>query len=390
MPRVTKPRPGEPIRLVQTKAGETRYEVVLTVSEQGSTKRHQTRRRFTTLTEARASVDETRTAVRRGTFTPTSATSLAELADQWLSTRRDIRPVSVEGYRQVLKPVTAAHGDRRVQSITRADVERWVQSWRTTGGVRGRGLSHRSVVYTLQTLRQVLALGVAQGLMVKNPADGVKPPRKVAEDRQTVVVWSVAELGQFVRQADTHPLAAAWRLSACGLRRSEVLGLDWSAVDWATGSVRIEQGRVKIGTSKTTATDEPKSRASRRTVPVEMIMPGTRAALRELRVRQGQPSAGLVVVDAAGQPLHPDTYGDMFRDTARAAGVPVIRLHAIRHTIASALHDAGEPPAAVARMLGHEVGTHMQFYVTSNDDAVTRAASRFGAVLSGAPAAATS
>lgn len=283
----------------------------------------------------------------------------------------------------MLKPLLTEHGVRRVQAITRADVERWVHSWSTTGGVRGRGLSHRSICYTLATLRQVLALGVVQGVISRNPAEGVKPPRKVAEDSHPVEVWSVAELGRFVRAADADRLAAAWRLSCCGLRRSEVLGLDWASVDLAAGTVKIEQSRVKIGTSKTTATDRPKSRASRRTVPVEAILFGTRAALRDLWVVQGQPSSGLVVVDEASQPVHPDTYGGAFRAVCRSAGVPVIRLHAIRHTIASALHDAGEPPAAVARMLGHQVATHLAFYVTSDGDAVARAAARFGAVLAG-------
>jgi site-specific recombinase XerC len=150
-------------------------------------------------------------------FTASDATTLSELAEQWLSTRRDIRAVSIGGYRQVLKPVLSAHGDRRVQSITRAQIERWVESWRTTGGVRGRGISHRSIVYTLGTLRQVLALGVAQGVLPRalgNPAEGVKPPRKRAEDHAEVTVWTVAELARFLRVADADPWAAAWRLTA--------------------------------------------------------------------------------------------------------------------------------------------------------------------------------
>lgn len=368
---------------------------MLITSPHGAAKRQQVRRNFHTLAEARAYVDRTRSEVREGRFTASDATTLAELAEQWLSSRRDIRAVSIEGYRQVLRPLLRDYGDRRVQSITRAEVESWVESWRVSGGVRGRGISHRSVVYTLGTLRQVLALGVAQGVLPRalgNPAEGVKPPRKRAEDRSEVVVWSVAELARFLRVADTDEWAAAWRLTGCGLRRSEVLGLTWSAVDWESGSVEVRQGRVKTGRAKITATDDPKSAASRRIVPVEAIHPGTVAALRALRSTQAEQrlasgggwDSGLVVVDAAGQGVHPDAYGERFRELCRAAGVPVIRLHAVRHTLATALHDAGEPPAAVARLLGHTVGTHLQFYVRSTDDSANRAAMRFGAVLAAA------
>lgn len=185
-----------------------------------------------------------------------------------------------------------------------------------------------------------------------------------------------------------HALRFERLLIGLALRRSEVLGLDWSAVDWNTGSVRVEASRVKIGTERTTVRDDPKSKASRRVVPVDAIMRGTKAALREEWMRQGRPVTGLVVIGQSGQPIHPDTYGGMFRDLCRSAGLPAIRLHAIRHTIASALHDAGEPPAAVARMLGHEVATQMQFHVTSSDDSVNRAAARFAAVLAGGKGAA--
>lgn len=392
MPSLTKPRPGEPIRLTSTAGGEPRYQVVLTTSPHGAAKRHQARRNFPTLAAARAYVDRTRTEVRAGIFTASDTTTLAELAEQWLGTRRDIRAVSVEGYRQVLKPVLSAHGGRRVQSITRADIERWVGGWRTSGGVRGRGISHRSIVYTLGTVRQVLALGVAQGVITRNPAEGVKPPRKRADDHAEVTVWTVAELGRFLRAAENDEWAGAWRLTACGLRRSEVLGLEWSAVDWAAGTVEVRQGRVKTGRAQTTATDDPKSAASRRVVPVESIHPGTMAHLRALKSAQaiqqlaagGSWGSGLVVVDASGQGVHPDAYGARFRELCRAVGVPVIRLHAVRHTLASALHDAGEPPAAVARFLGHTVGTHLTFYVRSTDESVNRAAVRFGAVLAAA------
>jgi hypothetical protein len=227
------------------------------------------------------------------------------------------------------------------------------------------------------------------GTLVVPTVDVVSTERNIVGN---IVGTYNAELARFLRVADTNEWSAAWRLTASGLRRSEVLGLEWSAVDWASGSVDVRQGRVKTGRAKTTATDDPKSAASRRTVPVEAIHPGTIAALKALRSAQAEQrlaagggwDSGLVVVDAAGEGIHPDAYGERFRELCREAGVPVIRLHAVRHTLASALHDAGEPPAAVARLLGHTVGTHLQFYVRSTDDSANRAAVRFGGVLAAA------
>jgi hypothetical protein len=63
------------------------------------------------------------------------------------------------------------------------------------------------------------------------------------------------------------------------------LGMTWDCVDLERGAVKVEAGRVLLDGHRT-ATDDPKSSASRRTVPVEEIQPGTVALLRSLRARQ--------------------------------------------------------------------------------------------------------
>lgn len=117
--------------------------------------------------------------------------------------------------------------------------------------------------------------------------------------------------------ADVHEWAAAWRLTLCGLRRSEVMGLKWSAVDLDSGEIRVEAGRVSLDGGQRTATDDPKSEASKRVVAVEQLQPGTVALLRALKARQaadrlamgaGYRETGLVLVDAAGAPIRPELY----------------------------------------------------------------------------------
>ncbi len=99
---------------------------------------------------------------------------------------------------------------------------------------------------------------------------------------------STATLRRFRQHADSDPLAAAWRLTLSGLTRADVLGLRWSDVDTDAGTVTVRQGRVAVQGGRESSTDAPKSAQRRRTVPVEVIHPGTMAALRALRVRQAQ------------------------------------------------------------------------------------------------------
>lgn len=119
-------------------------------------------------------------------------------------------------------------------------VEQWVSEWPETGGWRRKGWSQRSIVYGLQALKLVMDYGADVGVITRSPVEGVRPPRKTGDDHRTFRVWTVHELGCFIEAADRDDLAAAWRLTACGLRRSEVLGSDWDAVDFDGGTVRVE------------------------------------------------------------------------------------------------------------------------------------------------------
>lgn len=393
--RITAPRAGEPIRLIDTKSGP-RYRVVLDTAPKGAPRRQVTRT-FITLREARDFVNETRDRVHKGNFTAPSKVTVAELAERWLAEREaeseagGIREVSVNGYRSALHAALLHIGEKPAQGLTPGDVRALLRTLATEGGKWKRPLSHRSIVYALGTLRQVFTYGVEVGVLAKNPAASVKPPKAKTGSKRAVVVWTPAELASFREHVDALPagvldadpwLRAAMRLTLCGLRRSEVLGLDWSNVDLTAGTVRVSQGRVKTGRSRTTAHGEAKSDDSHRLVPVEVIHPGTKAALREAWVKQGQPTTGFVVVDAVGDPVDPDTYSRRFRALSTEAGLPDLgSIHNVRHTVATALHDNGVEPRKAASLLGHKVTTHLAFYVPTTDAGASEAAAVAGGLF---------
>jgi integrase len=390
--RVTHPHKNEPIRLVERKK-EPGYYVAIDTAAKGQ-KRKQVTRTFDTLGQARAFVIDTRAALTRGTFAAPSKMTVRELAASWLAEREEesaaggIREVSVNGYRSALSKPLHRIGDEHVQSIDPAAPRALLRWMSTEGGKSKRGLSHRSIEYALTTLRQVFAFGVENGICSKNPASVVKVPKARAGDRREIVVWTASELATFRdyvdglddEVTDAEPwLRASMRLTLCGLRRSEVLGLDWRNVDLEAGTVRIIQGRVKTGRGSATVHGEAKSDDSRRTVPVETIHSGTRAILRALWMLQGQPSTGLVVVDAVGDPVHPDTVSRRFRALSDDAAVPDLgSIHNVRHTVATALHDSGVEPRKAASLLGHKVTTHLAYYVPTSDAGASEAAAIAG------------
>jgi len=314
MARITRPRDNEPIRLVENKNG-VKYRAVITIGQHPNGRRRQETRTFDTLSEARDWVSDTRLAVRRGTYHAPNRTTVNEVADAWLASKRDVRAVTWNSYQTVLKSARARLGVMQASELRRSHIDDFVTWLSTKGGRKGEGVSHRTISLTLQTLRAALDYAVVEGIIATNPAAVVKPPRRKPDDFRKVSIWNAEQLDRFVAHADKDRWAAAWRLTACELRRSEVLGLLWENVDFEEGAVTIVQGRVAFGSSSE-AVDAPKSRASARTVPVEMARPGTIALLRALKHRQAADrlkageawqDTGYVLVDELGRPVRPET-----------------------------------------------------------------------------------
>jgi integrase len=213
--------------------GSAQYRLIIVVGKRADGRWIQECHTFRTMTEARAKQNEIKAAKNRGTLVKRDNVTFDELAQRWLDSRHDVREgVTWIGYIQILKPARAQLGQAKVQDISRGDIENLIRSLHSD-----RGLSHRTVVYTLGAIRQVLAYGISSGLLSINVAASVKAPRKRHSDATAVAVWEPAELIKFRAVADQDEWAAAWRLTLCGLRRSEVLGMMWDCVDLAQGEV---------------------------------------------------------------------------------------------------------------------------------------------------------
>ncbi len=66
------------------------------------------------------------------------------------------------------------------------------------------------------------------------------------------------------------------------------------------------------------------------------------------------------------------------------AGLPVVRLHAVRHTLALIMHRAGVAPAAAAALLGHTLAVHLSTYIPATERGARTAAAALGGALTGA------
>lgn len=355
----------EPIRRIESR-GRVRFRAVVDVSAEGAPRRQETRT-CDTLAEAREHVERTREHVSRGTY---SRERVADLAEAWLASRTDVRAVTVQGYRTALRPFVARLGERRVSEVRPSDVQAFVAWAVAEGGMNGKPLSPRSVRYALVAAGQAFDDAVREGTIPANPVRFAKPPRQAPKSGGEAGHWTRAEVDRFREVSDADALAGVWRLSLAGMTRADVHGLMWSDIDLNAGTVSIARGRVALQGGET-ATDDPKSSARQRTLPIEQVEPGTIAALRSLRAAQAADrlragaawhDSGFVVVDAIGRPEHPERYSERFRALAAQAGLPPIRLHALRHSLAAWFDLIGVAPSAGAAWLGHTLNVYLGTY----------------------------
>lgn len=377
------PADSEPIRRETLADGRTRFRATVVVSANGQ--RQQRRRRFDTLTAARDWVTEARAAMRGQTaWVDPSRWTVAELCEKWIAHRRGevatggLRISTLHGYSSMLASLLGVIGGTPARELRPSDVEAALRALAMGGGHRGKPMSHRSLTAALTALRQAYRHGQREQWVSSNPAQLARVPasqRRLPDD-STVLRWTPGELARFRDQLANHDgwMHVGMLLTLSGLRRSEVLGLDWANVDLDSGAVHVVASRTTTGRGHATTVGAPKSAASRRRVQVGAIHDGFVHALRVLWMQQGRPTTGLVIADADG-PIRPERFSRTFDRIAAGAGLPTLaRIHNVRHSLGLALQDAGVSDNRSAALLGHSVSVFRAHYLPTDDDAAAIAA----------------
>ena len=315
---------------------------------------------FATRREAQRFLTDALAHIDGRTYVEPARTTLGDWCEQWLDVQHSrLRPSTCDSYHDVLHGrVLPELGHVPLQSLTAARIDQLYARLLAEGRSDGTGgLSARSVRYTHTILRRVLSDAVRKNLLTRNPTDAADPPSASEAKAPTMRTWTASEVTRFLEHTATDRLAAAWRLAAStGMRRGEVLGLHWRDLDLDTGRATVVQ--TLVAGPRAPRLSKPKSGRGRSVA----LDDGTVQALRAHRKAQAAEllalgpayeDHGLVFAREDGVPLSPRTFTRHFADNARAAGVPVIRLHDLRHTWATLALGQGVHPKVVQERLGH-------------------------------------
>jgi integrase len=310
-----------------------------------------TRRGFPTKKAAERELTKLIAEYERGSHIDLSKLTLATyLTDRWLPARKaKLRATTYARYESIINVhLVPGLGAIPIQKLRPEALQAWYAKL-------GKRLSPKSVANIHGVLHKALNDALKWGLVGRNVADLVELSKGSSPAQE---VWSPAQLKTFLASVATDRLAAAWRLlAATGLRRGEIIGLRWSDVDLDTATIRIAETLVMVNSE--VAKSAPKTEKGKRTLSID---PVTLAALKTWRATQAAErlavgpryvDSGRVFTLPDGSPLNPHRFSIWFGQRARAAGLPVIRLHDVRHSYATAGLAAGVPLKIMSARLGH-------------------------------------
>ncbi|WP_234004101.1 site-specific integrase [Nocardiopsis sp. SBT366] len=212
-----------------------------------------------------------------------------------------------------------------------------------------------------------------------------------------VMVWTPEQTRTFLEHSRKYVwLYPLFHLIAVkGLRRGEAVGLPWAHTRLTDAEADIRTQVVQL--SWTTLTSTPKSEAGQRTITLDAdtvkVLRGWKKFQNQARLKAGPEwvDSGLVFTRQNGEGWWPSHVSDWFARVARAAGLPPITLHGLRHGAASMALAAGTDVKVVSVELGHSTAHFTQdTYQTVFPDVAKAAAEATAALLCGAAAPAGS
>jgi integrase len=264
---------------------------------------------------------------------------LRDYAAAWQSAQihRPTTVVQVDAH--LRNHILPTFGDRTLGSLRPTEIQTWVRG-------RAEVLAPSTVEVVYRILSAILGDAVADHLIVRNPAKGVRLPRQA---RTPIEPPTVDQVEAVIDAMPERYRALVVLAAGTGMRQGECLGLSVDRVDFLRRSINIDRQLVLLG-SGPPMFGPPKTDASKRSIPLPDVVGSALAGHLE---QWPDGEHDLIFTNTRDQAIRRNRFHEVWRTATAAFGAEGLRFHDLRHFYASLLINHGESVKVVQARLGH-------------------------------------
>lgn len=329
--------------------------------------------------DARLKAEQYKLTHMLGQFTDEQVT-FGDFARKWLLTGKEhsVRDNTYEyTYRNCVKNHLMPYFGRfPLACIHKTDIQQFLNK---------KASMSSSMLHKLKlTLNLIFEDACDNDILYKNPCKHIKVP--LSEKAGKVIEpYTEGQTRILLEYAKSHPLGASVvLLLKCGLRRSELLGLQWDDIDFKNSLIHVQ--RAVTETNGILVCGEPKSKTSKRTLPMDQELKTILAQLPRSVIRHKRQGKGRIEVTVKNKFVIPDRKGNAMRPSnwekrvynkfmqafhIAHPEIPVLHPHGLRHTYGSRLYDNGHglDIYTIQKLMGHSsIDVTTRIYVKHDKD----------------------
>lgn len=295
-------------------------------------------------------------------------TRFKDLAEEWIelvSATKELKISTIERLKSCTERTYKVMGDDYVDEITYQHIQRFIVSL-SKDGVNmhtGGGLSSKTQLHYLNLISDVMGYAIKCGLIKDNPCKNVKVVKTEKREREVYSLEEeIALLDRLKNKAPIEYVTMFMIFIYLGLRRGEVMGLEWKDIDFENGICSIVRTSQYRNSKTGIYTSTPKTKSSLRSLkmPDELVeqlkhYKAEQDRRKKLCGDQWQETDRLFTV-WNGAPLSPSQPFKWLERFCKVENLPFKGLHSFRHSFATnAITSGNIDIKTVSAILGHSM-----------------------------------
>jgi len=271
-----------------------------------------------------------------------------------------IRPQTHGKYHDLIeKHLIPRLGEMDIRDLTTSAVHQFLDQQSQSGRLNGTGGVAAGTLRTMvYIIRSALDFAADEGLCAPMRGKIIQPPAETAE----VVALTLEEQRQLEEYLWDDPDRSRQGILLClytGLRLGEICGLTWGDIDLDERVIRVRRAVQRVHypegshTGKRTELNvgKPKSASSVREIPLPSFMASLLNLTSEAKDRETMKNCYFLTGNEKA--MEPRTYQYRFKTYLKAAGLPSVKFHVLRHTFATRCLTSGADVKSLSEILGH-------------------------------------